>query len=50
MMWTHLCKPQNAWLSTEKGKPCNWCDAAEKPADEWDNRLKEREDARPASH
>jgi hypothetical protein len=37
-MWTHLCKPQKAWLNTEKGAPCNWCDTEEYPYDEWDNR------------
>jgi hypothetical protein len=40
MMWTHFCKSDKAWLGVEKGKPCNWCDAAEKPAQgaQWDTR------------
>jgi len=29
MMWTHYCKPDKAWLSVERGEPCNWCDAPE---------------------
>ena len=28
-MWEHYCPMENDIIGTEKGQPCNWCDATE---------------------